>query len=459
MVLAATARVEPVVHAQLSAKPPARIVVILIDALRADHLSCYGYVRPTSPSIDSLARDSVLFENAYANANWTKPSVASFFTGLWPTETGAVTLFDNPDDPASGETPLAASARTLAEALAGRGYQTGAFVDNPHIAGRLGFARGFERFEEGGDCDELVARYLAWSAAVGKEPSFAYIHMLEPHAPYAPKDELRERFGAVPDLGIFKLLNLDYARFTGYRDEVNEGRAGLSRGVIDGLVTLYDAEILWADSAVGRLVGELRAKDAYDETLLVVTADHGENFCEHGVLAHPTTTFYEQQLHVPLIVKFPKSWNIRASRISGAVQLMDLTATLSAAGGAAPLGRGRVLTGYAATGAVPDTVIVSEARIGAAMRFGRLKVRSMNQGDEAGIFAIYDLQQDPAEEIDVLAKKPSFAERTTRRLVRWRRFVCASRDANTSSSRPVPAGREDLEKLRALGYLGGAGGS
>lgn len=286
------------------------VVVYLIDALRADHLGCYGYDRPVSPNIDRFADRSILFEKAQAQTSWTRASVASVFTGLMPQVHSA-----NDDDDA-----LSDSVTTIAEYLQAEGYQTGAFSANGNAGPNVGFAQGFDTFENLGPTrsEELNSEAFSWLDTLQRDrPFFLWVHAVDPHAPYDPPDDLRREFAAKvteKDLGSVARV-----------ESLTQHPDRLSLALIDDMVSLYDAEIAANDRSFGALISDLKKRGIYDETLIILVSDHGEEFYDHGGWTHGKT-LYAEQLDIPLVVKLPGEQG--SQRISQVVQHVDILPTV-----------------------------------------------------------------------------------------------------------------------------------
>jgi arylsulfatase A-like enzyme len=231
-----------------------------------------------------------------AQSSWTRASVASIFTGLLPQRHGT----NKRDDVLSDE------ATTLAELLAGNGYQTAGFVTNGNVAPAFGLNQGFQSYElllrEGTDVlsDELNDHVFRWlDERKSEEPFFLYVHSVDPHSPYVPPKAYRLRFAAGvtdPQVGLMPMLRDLHA----FRMPVTEQ---LTRQLLD----LYDAEVAFNDHSFGKLVGELKRLGLYDSALILFVSDHGEEFYDHGWWEHGRT-LYGEQLGVPLLIKFPRSW-------------------------------------------------------------------------------------------------------------------------------------------------------
>jgi arylsulfatase A-like enzyme len=298
--------------------PRPNVIIYLVDTLRADRLGCYGGVKPVSPSIDGFAAGATLFEQAVAQASWTRPSVTSVLTGLEPLAHGVQTLDDR----------LADAAVTLPEILHAAGYRTAAFSTNLHVTPETGLAQGFDDFEllsETPRSEAVNRRVLAWLAKNrGASPFFLYIHTLDPHAPYEPPSDLRQRFapGVAPQAGSHDEVLRAYA-----------ARGDERQRKVVQLSALYDAEIAGNDRSFGALLAALRRQEIYDPALIVFVADHGEEFDEHGFLGHGHD-LYGETLDVPLIVKWPLQ--TRGERVRSLAQHVDLLPTILRACGLRP---------------------------------------------------------------------------------------------------------------------------
>lgn len=300
-----------------SPPPPARpaparnVLVYLIDTLRADHLGCYGYHRPTSPHIDRFAAEATLFANAVAQSPWTRPSTASLFTGVWPRTHAANGRHD----------ALPPEALTLAEILAARGYRTAGFVSNGNIARSLGFGQGFEKYRllpsRGNRAPHVNAEAFSWLDSLeGNSPFFLYLHTVEPHAIYDPPSPFRERFapGVEAWVGTRQVLK-----------QLKKGEREATPALLKDLRALYDGEIAANDAAFGELVAGLQARGLWDDTVVVVLSDHGEEFHEHGGWEHGDKLFREV-LEIPLILRLP---GLGAGRtVARQAQQIDVVPTL-----------------------------------------------------------------------------------------------------------------------------------
>jgi len=326
-------------HAGAERRP--NIVFLMIDTLRADHCSCYGYGRRTTPALDAIARDGARFTHCIAPSSWTTPSVMTMFTGMSPIHHGVVSMRNRLPD----------GVPTLAGELGRLGYYTLGTLCNPCAAGGMGFGHGFDLYDDftiladldvglfemgGGDrrrdiissatskaTTDLALKHV--KAAPQGRPYFLFVLYFDPHDDYVPPGKYASMFDP---------------RYTGRADgrvhHLPRKYTFPTEQDLEHTVALYDGEIRHVDQEVGRLLAELQRRGGYsDDDLLIVTSDHGEEFCEHGGIKHGTT-LYEEVVHVPLLFHWPG--RIPAGKeVSGIVSHDDLFATvMDAAGGATP---------------------------------------------------------------------------------------------------------------------------
>jgi arylsulfatase A-like enzyme len=435
------------------------IILISIDTLRADRLSCYGYARRTSPAMDRLAAQSLLFRNAISPGNWTGPGHASMLTGTLPTTNG-VRQYENG--------LLGSETLTLAEILRDAGYQTGAVVSNATVLSRSkGFAQGFQfydaRMERAFGYEPLLDGPLAWFPLLSGQllkpnrtasdvnrtalawvelnrasPFFLFINYMDVHAPCAPPDEFGDRF---PGRQVLRFSSPAWDLFRASRDITLEEDAHYR--------ALYDGEIAYVDQGVGRLLDGLGRLGVFDRSLLVVTSDHGEFFGEHRLWGHAVGP-YQPVHHVPLIVKYPGgshrgvSWDW--------VSLIDIVPTaLRAVGLYAPPG----IQGTDLTAGAHPVFIEGAPNIGLTRQFGSRFSRSY-RGLYEGPWKLveysdtsvklFNLLKDPHEQRDLAASDAEQVGRLTRRL---ERYWASLPTAPASQVRTPPRG----DDFRALGYV------
>jgi arylsulfatase A-like enzyme len=419
---------------------PQRIVLISIDTLRADHLGCYGYGRPTSPGIDALARDGVVFEDVSAPSPWTLPSHASLLTGLYPSRHGLK----------AHDRYLPSTVPTLAALLGRAGFVTAGVVNSYYLGPRFGLDRGFQEFlyvEEVADQVEpstrITEQAIAWLRQHRDRRLFLFIHYYDVHSDYRSRPLYEEQF-VTPYEGT---ANGTTAQLMAYR----EGRVRLEGKDAAHLVDLYDAGVRQMDDELQRLVSFLREEKLLDGTLLVLTSDHGEEFLERGGVLHGRTQFQEV-MRVPLLIRGP---GLPAGRREEApASLLDVMPTLFGlleieapptldGEDLAPAWRGqagrlgeRYLFGEADhNNAEPDITRAVRHR-SFKLHFNRLTGRR----------ELFDLGRDPGERVDRSAREPAVTADLRARLERFMQI----RGEVAPPSRLTP---EEIEKLRSLGYL------
>lgn len=435
-------------------RPPATattpVILYVIDTLRADHLGCYGYDRPTSPHLDAFAADAVRFAYAVAQSSWTRPSMASIMTGLTPPRHNAI-----------GGHGVLAPMPTLASVLAARGYDTAGFITNSVITAEYGLNQGFATYtllpEEpippalGGRPPQVMHQpatvlhdtALRWvDDRQSSRPLFLYLHASDPHNPYLPPSPFREALAGDADLE----LGLPHVL-----DGVVKGTRRLTAEERQQMIALYDADIASVDDAFGGLVAALRARGLYDDALIVVVADHGEGFGEHDYYSH-ANSLYGELLHVPLLIKFPHQW--RAGTVIGATaQQVDILPTILDALGADPPA---ALDGTSLLPALdcpdaprpPAYSTLGKPSSIASLLVGRHKlIYSIVAERPEPRIALYDIAADPGEARDLADVQPVRAGTLFARLPAFRNAVPVGAERTL-----VPDGALE-ERMRALGYL------
>jgi arylsulfatase A-like enzyme len=469
------------------------IVLITMDTVRHDHLSTYGYDRDTSPRLTALAREGTRYTHAIAAGNMTLTTHGSMFTGRYPSSHGAL-------PPA---TPLPNGVPTLAERLGAAGYQTAAIVGNrAFLHPSLGLARGFDYYDcrlpdllaaprplrlprdamaagvrrlvagseprpfyrQAGEITREALRWLDASTDTtdqttpgvpgnvkGSRPFFLFLNYMDAHTPYAPPAPYDTRFGPARPA-------IDWRGFAAMKREVMADARRMSDAERQPLIDAYDGSIAYLDAEIGRLFDGLRARGVFDDTLVVVTSDHGEAFDEHGVVEHGVSV-YQHQVHVPLIVKWPRSSRDAGSLNGDPVSSVDLLPTiLDVAEQATPPGvQGRSLRlrepgAEPAEGAGARTWVrlVFAEGFGADGHVERGAFESDGRKlivDRTGRARLFDISADRREQDDLLARRPADAARLQHALAR--QFDGGpARPATTDSP-----SADTLERLRSLGYV------
>lgn len=303
-----------------SAPPPdnfagANLILISIDTLRADHLSCYGYERPTSPFLDKLAGESVLFENVIAQSTWTTPSHAALFTSRYPTELG-IRAWPDP-----GRIPD--QFPTVPEILLEAGILGYAFTESAWMDGSLGFERGFQLYDDrGGRLRRILPRAVQALPHFDSSQFFLFLHTYDVHS-YDPlyrdlRDFQRPYRGKLKP-GRELAQNIQ-------RGDNREWREALSPQDLAYIIDLYDASIREVDTYLQSLVDTLKSRGLYDNTILAITADHGEEFLDHGKTGHGYSA-YDHQIHVPWLLRLPGG-AYGGTRVRAQVRSIDIVPTL-----------------------------------------------------------------------------------------------------------------------------------
>ena len=430
------------------------VVVYLIDTLRSDHLGCYGYDKPTSPNIDAFAAEAAVFEHTIAQASYTRASVPSLLTGTGP-RTHGVLLARN---------QLPDTIQNVAEILSRRGYDTAAFITNP-VVDKSGIERGVDQFRLETEAT-VLKNALQWiDDRDSGAPFYLYLHTMEPHAPYAPPDKFQAGFASgvrqpalTPDKrGVLARIHKKLFGVNGEPAISFAGRVWLDAllaGALEvgdhqhTLPALYDAEIAHADERFGGFVRSLKERALYDNTVIVLTSDHGEEFYEHGSWEH-SRTLYSEILNIPLIVRFPSAAGGTGTRVKSMAQEIDVMPTLLAILGI-PIPEyveGDNLLPLSGDRSPKQTRVLFSHNggvwLGDAVVDYPWKYIESQVGRE-----LFDLERDPAERASLTAEKPLLAG-YYRSLIRARAASTSNREANSQ----VEISPEQLKKIRTLGYL------
>ena len=410
---------------QTAAKTPPNVLLITLDTVRADHLGCYGYRSIKTPNLDELARDGARFEHAYAQVPLTLPSHVAILTGTYP-------MYNHVRDFTGVGLP--SNIGIISEAFKRHGYATAAFVSAYVLDGSWGLRRGFDLYDDQFDPqqyesrnpgniqrrgDETVDRFLKWFAhrPAGK-PFFAWVHLYDPHSPYDPPEPF-------------------HSQYAGH---------------------LYDGEIAYSDSQIGRVFKALRDAGAFDPTVIAFLSDHGESLGEHGEDEHGFFV-YNSTIHIPLIIKRAGATaSVRAAKpIDVVASTVDVAPTLlQLAGLRDSLSRqfqGRSLAAaMASPGARENRTAYAESMY-PFNSFGWSPLHALVNSRFAYIQApqpeLYDLQKDPEEKQNLYAQQRANANALKGQLdVLQNRYT-----ARSEGPSGPPLSQETVEKLKSLGYL------
>jgi arylsulfatase A-like enzyme len=421
------------------------VLLITIDTLRADHLSCYGYPRATSPFIDTLASRGTLFENAYATSSWTAPAMASIFTGLYPRQHGVLHGFVEAKGRIANQETLSADFLTLAELLRDAGYTTFGVSSNGHMTDKTGFDQGFDHF---------TSMWFAWSPAPNRAvenwssqirnavPWFLWVHYFDPHGPYfARRPWIGEYAG--PDASLEEWAELPMEKL---RDNVAvlEEDPGAHRALVD----LYDSEINYADEHLAALFGTLALEQ---DTVIILTSDHGEEFLDHGYVEHGHT-LYEEVVRVPLILVLPESRTSGRSVREPVSNRNIMPTVLDYLGLEIPtsIDGDSLLPLVRAEENPQPRPVFTELDRGVewkAMRLGAWKFMCADRyGRQCYLF---DLVRDPDEQRNLLPTSPDLGQRLGNELFGW----VAANPVFRARTIDTALDEKQEERLRSLGYV------
>lgn len=393
----------PVLDVPPAASAVRNVVLIAIDTLRADRLSCYGHGEETSPHLDALAADGVRFENVVANANWTCPSFASIFTGVVPARHGVWA--------SAPVIPLPASFETLAERFRARGWATHSIAYKAVMYGG-GYEQGFDvafNVPRGETvADDNLAEAMEWLEANAERRNFLFLHFDDPHQPCNQPQPYDQRFGDPAAAGIHLPVNFEH-------DFVPEGP------LRDVARQLYAGEIAYVDDRIGAFLAELKRRGLYEDAVIALVSDHGEAFWEHGLFGHGGNKLHDEVARVPLIVK-PPGAGPAGVVVQAQVRAFDVMPTLLELAGV-PVPEGldaESLVGMWGQADAADRVAVTESSKNAlALRTRRWKLilRYGRAEGEVSRSFLHDLHDDPAEQRDVAARFPEVTAELRLRLL------------------------------------------
>ncbi len=408
------------------------VVLIVIDTLRADHLACYGYGTETAPWLSALAERGVVCRQVHATSSWTAPSTASLLTSLEPAQHGVISGFRavavrRQQSADIHLNRVADEVETLAETLRQAGYATFAVTDNHNVCDEMGFAQGFDRFQNYmyESAETVNATVLGWATEIdAAQPYFLYLHYMDPHRPYQQRPPL-------------------------FRPGERQ---------VDTWLSAYDSEIHYCDGMIARLADRFGWDD---DTLLIVTSDHGEEFLDHGGFDHGKT-LYGEVLDVPLVFAFPDG-RPGPDHVDRRCSLLDVTPTILAALGIEaprdtedrPVYRGHDLMPLlrGETTAEPARPFFSDLL--SAPWFGERRLESLILDDLKLIVTLpdtvelFDLAADPGERRNVSADRRADVLRLWEYMDRarsaWPRYTDQGVEATLDA--------EAIEKLKSLGYV------
>lgn len=425
--------------------PIKRVVLISVETFRRDHVHAYGYPRRTTTSLDRMIAEGVSYDRHYAAAPYTHPSLASLVTGLMPTTLGFA------DNTPKGEI----GARTAAEHFADAGYVTASFNVQYILSNRFGFNRGFHYYRNlPNDTPGYVlsAELLPWLDDHADDNTFTWVHWFDPHGPYRPPPGYREFFQN-DALWLSDLMTLNF------HPTASEGVAAVPKYVQDPgaydrrhYVAGYDGDIAAFDAELGRLLDLIRARGWDKDTLVVVTADHGESMTDHNrYFCHGS--LWEHDIHVPMVVWAPGRLPAGV-RVGVPTSHVDVLPSLLAWAGVKVQGfigdtMGDLLTRARAPGRIPFAVATLGK--GASLRYALRDTSDLKVFVDAKgrVIDAYDLVADPAEGRSLAGLPPRAAQQIASTFRAW--LATQKRAAKKPKEQAMDA--EDLERLRQLGYV------
>ena len=424
---------------------PANVILIVVDTLRADHLTDYGHDRDTLGPVAGLASQSTRFTAAYAPASWTRPSVATVFSGMMPARHRAKI---------GGTNRLNRAIPTLAEALREAGFSTAGFSANVVVSRKSDFDQGFARFMdyEGGvqaypDIEAMIRLARDW-VRTAERPFFLFLQPMNAHGPYrVPPEYQKLLLGRRPS----EEFRYQHPPRTTVMEGALDERSEISESYLASLRDQYDTAIRYSMEKLGLLFDDLRRGGVWDESLVILTSDHGEELFDHGGFNHAYTLF-EEVVRVPLYVKLPgqREGAVRADRVS----LADIYPTVLDVLGLPPARHVDGRSMLRASDADRELVFELNNRqrfLGRALLSGSFKLVEtvVDYQHRDNEIALYDLTQDPAERQDLAAERPELVNE-----LRARMEEIFSDYESRALPLPTEADAElDQETLRALGYV------
>jgi arylsulfatase A-like enzyme len=421
-------------YAHLNRPEGPNVILITIDTLRADHLGSYGYERDTSPNIDSLAEKGILFENAFSQAPWTLPSMASMHTSLYPTQIGILKFGYQIND----------KLLMIAEYMKNNFYNTSAVVSNIVAGKLLGFGQGFDLFEEtfnsydGGSDSKIITDKAIRIIRNNKDNRFfLWVHYMDPHDYYIRHSEFNygsEYAGSLPSK-----VNTRY---------LNKNKDSLDINDLSYVKDLYDGEISYTDKYIGELINSLRELGIEENTIIILTADHGEGFMERGTFGH-SQNLYQELINVPLVIYNPLEPKLSGKRVTNNVEVRYIAKTIFELTNL----NNSYIEGYNLLDI--DHENSSDGIVYSEQGETHLKAVLVNDwklisNSEDNIFELYNLKEDPNERSNQFT---SNREDITQVRDMLTAKLLDLNNLKTTEIKKIKLEEEDIKKLKALGYL------
>lgn len=432
----------PTAEERRSLRP--NVLVVLVDALRRDHIGAYGYSLPTTPNIDRFATESTRFTRAYSHSTWTKPSIATLFTSLYPEQHGLGRVGFT-DETGFRTDVLPREIVTLGERFRRAGYATTAVGANVHIQRKTGFAQGFRSFvsirlKTAFQLNEMLKTSLGER---GEKPFFAYLHYMDAHWPY--ERGLPENEGAFGTTAIANPPPEHWTKVASWAER------HLDEESLRAIVAGYDEELAYLDKAFGEILDWLAAEGLREGTIVLLVADHGEGFSEHGELQHGFAP-YEEVTAIPLVVGLPAVWGAAARSVDEVVGIVDLMPTLlDLAGIDPPTGiEGRSVAPLLWGRTAESRPLYQE---GVGVRALRSSTHKLFAGADRPV-ECFDLAADPGETAALAEPLPDECRRLAIELARLAHRLDRNAVEGGADS-TVTLDEDEIEALRSLGYLDG----
>jgi choline-sulfatase len=422
-----------------ASKPKPNIYILLIDGCHAEHIGVYGYNRDTSPNVDRFAKDAVLFENAYANATFTRSSVASIFTGFHPHRHKLRVLTNK----------LPKGLFMMPEFMKKKGYRTSILTEAGNIARTYGFAQGvdnyqkvFRRWDDPRYLENNMFKFFTESLEESK-PQFTYIHYRAPHFPIVPPppylDMYKEKkLGKDADRLIYSLVKLGNERHQFTPEEIHD------------VINDYDSSINYVDAEVGKVLEALKKKGLYDSSIIIFTSDHGEAMFEHGYWGHGHNV-YDEAARVPLIVKFPTELGI-TGKVERLVQLVDIFPMFASMMGETRYFDGESLLESVEKHEKDDRFVFSTSfgmppSIGIRWRSWYYIIHLYNNSEE-----LFNLEDDPLKSIAALPENEDMVMFFRSKFLSWYvQFDSLERSSQSIDLKKLP--KDEYDNLKSLGYI------
>lgn len=423
------------------------VILIVSDATRADHLSCYGYRLETTPNIDQFAREGIRFENPVAQGSHTIVATPAILASVYPTIHGLTHY----------RAVLSDSITLISELLKKAGYRTFGISTNPHVTEGNGFAQGFDYYEsdrgwQNTDAEVVNQKFLRILDEYQTKKFLAFLFYIDPHTPYDPPEVYLSKFHAnvgvkITDWAQEKLLAMDEAE---RRD----------------IVARYDGELNYFDAEFRKLMNELKERGVYDRSLIIYTSDHGEGFWDHNKVGHGNS-LYEELLRVPLIVRFPVMVKFPRFQMGGKVltqpgRQIDILPTILDLLGIKPQG---LIFGTSLLPLISGKreslqeleYVISEEILQQPELHNIRSIRSgawkyiITQDFEKNEFKreLYNLSEDPAETVNRFEKEPSLGMQLQQRLF----TELSNLEKLKTEPKVYVPDKQVLERLKALGYI------